>query len=235
MSDFAAAAARVARLEHGFLMAGRRWDLDVREPLAFDATWEQRLRADTLRRGVHHPPSGIDYFVFSRRQFQAIPPLAIGRMAWDNWLLYTARAERARLIDATRVVMIVHQRHDYDHVPGGLTAIMGEPARRNLELAGGPTHVFTLRDATHELTPAGLRRTLDPWHAWRHLVTLGLFYPILRRPARIFSRVHDLLRPWSGRLGIGARREARLIATWRRREVEDRAASPAVRLVEPPR
>ena len=42
------------------------------------------------------------------------------------------------VVDATRAVVGVHQRHDYAHVPGGFEeAHFGGEARRNEELAGG--------------------------------------------------------------------------------------------------
>src|SRR5579859_4244847 len=45
MEDFAAAVVRIAETEKNFLMVGRRWDTDVREPVDFTAAdWKTNLR-----------------------------------------------------------------------------------------------------------------------------------------------------------------------------------------------
>ena len=66
------------------------------------------------------------------------------------------------VVDATHDVRAVHQPHDYDHVAGGKEeAYYGEEAARNLELAGGKAHLYTLHDASHVLArqaPAQPRR-----------------------------------------------------------------------------
>ena len=51
--------------------------------------------------------------------------------------------------------MVVHQNHDYGYHPQGKQGVwQDEEARRNMELAGGARHLFTMDDATHRLTTA---------------------------------------------------------------------------------
>ncbi len=180
MSDFLLAVRRLAT-EASFLMVGRRWDLDLGEPLNFEqAGWEERLRTRAVRSGALHSVTGIDYFVFPRRLWGALPPLAVGRPAWDNWIIYHARARGVRVIDATRVVTAVHQNHDYLHHPEGETGFWeGPEAKRNRELAGGLRCLFTLADATHLLTPWSVRPALSMTHVKRRLVTTPQFFPFL--------------------------------------------------------
>lgn len=167
MSDFMAAVRRIPFRR--FLMAGRRWDLDLEQAWDFQPGWENRLREYTLRYGKLHPPVGIDYFVFTRGLWEDIPPFAIGRTAWDNWLIYEARARGAPLIDATRAVMAVHQNHDYAHVPGGFEeAWKGPEAERNRALMGDFDHLYTLTDATWFLTPRWLLPALTKEHRLWH-------------------------------------------------------------------
>lgn len=193
MSDFTRAVERVIPRKRPFLMVGQRWDIEVKEPLDFDPQWEERLRVHVARHGQLHPPTGMDYFLFRRGFWGKIPPFAIGRTVWDNWLIYSARSCGAAVIDATDVVMAVHQNHDYAHIPGGEAAAWkGLEARRNLDLAGGNERVFTLQDATHALTPGGLEWRLTKDHLRRHLHTVPILYPRLGRlllPGRRFLRL----------------------------------------------
>ncbi|CAK7059845.1 MAG: hypothetical protein DELT_01383 [Desulfovibrio sp.] len=101
-----------------FLIVGRRWDTDVRGPLSFDGDWPSRLEQIRLRGGVLGTPGAIDYFISPKELFTDMPPFAIGRLAWDSWLLNSATSRKIPLVDATRVVPIVHQNHDYAHLKG---------------------------------------------------------------------------------------------------------------------
>jgi hypothetical protein len=83
------------------------------------------------------------------------------------------------LIDATDSVMIVHQNHDYKHVPQGTGRTwMGPEADHNMAIAGRYRYWFSLDDATWLLTPRGL----VPARQLRHLRRLPATW-ILSRPA----------------------------------------------------
>jgi hypothetical protein len=153
LSDFLTAVRRI-RFRR-FLMVGQRWDMDLDHALDFTRPdWEADLRRQLTTRAVLHPPTGIDYFVFPRGLWGEVLPFAIGRTAWDNWLIYRARAQGAAVIDATQAVMIVHQNHDWSHIPGGeREAWKGPEAQRNRALAGNA--IFTLLDADWLLSSGG--------------------------------------------------------------------------------
>jgi hypothetical protein len=167
MSDFLPAVRRIPFRR--FLMVGQRWDVDLDHALDFSQpNWEAHLRRYVAKRGVLHPPTGIDYFVFPRGLWGEIPPFAIGRTAWDNWLIYRARAQGAAVVDATRAVMAVHQNHDWSHIPGGEREVWeGPEAQRNRNLANNA--IFTLHDATWLLTPHWLLPALTKEHLRRRL------------------------------------------------------------------
>lgn len=115
-----------------------------------------QTREDDRLRGA----AAIDWFVFPHDLYREVPPFAIGRACFDNWLVWQARQEGI-VVDATRDVAAVHQRHDYAHLGGGKEeAYYGEEAARNLELAGGKAHLFTIHDANHVLVDGRLRRNL---------------------------------------------------------------------------
>jgi hypothetical protein len=170
--DLAAALARVAHLDR-FLLCGRRWNLPVDRPLVFDADWAPRLRAAVACDGELAIPGAIDYFAFPRRMLGPLPPFAIGRVEWDQWLLFHTRALGAPLIDATPSVVAVHQNHGHDHLARVRHTAQRE-AERNRALA--LFHRLDLRDATHLLTPRGLQPTRDLVHLRRRLCSLPKFY-----------------------------------------------------------
>lgn len=171
LDDFLPGVERVSRSLGRFLMVGQRWDLEVTEALAFDPASQERLRIQLRESGQLHPPAGSDYFVFRKGEFEHMPPFALGRAGWDNWMIYAARAARLPVVDATESITIVHQSHDYRHLPNGQPHYRLPESEHNLRLAGGREMIFTLRDATwtmeatdlHRRTigPAGLARTLE--------------------------------------------------------------------------
>ena len=101
--------------ESNYLVAGQRFDLDIREKIDYNTTdWGKKILAKT-RNIKRHPPNGSDYFLFKRALFDDIPEFAVGRVGWDNWMLHNAQKNKIMTIDATRVITIIHQNHDYSH------------------------------------------------------------------------------------------------------------------------
>jgi hypothetical protein len=85
-----------------------------------------------------------------------MPDFTIGRAGWDNWMIYKARKEKWTVIDCTPSVMIVHQNHDYSHLPGGKPHYEHPDTNKNIRLAGGEANIrYTILDATHQLAPGG--------------------------------------------------------------------------------
>jgi hypothetical protein len=163
------AALRRTRSRPGVLI-GRRVDLAVDGELAFDDLSTGRLRGEAKRAGRTGTERQIDYLVFPRDIDWGLPPFAVGRPGWDNWLLYRARSLGLGVIDASGVVLAVHQRHDYDHVPGRSgESWQGPEAERNRELAAEMGHAYGLYDATHVLTERLLLPALGPRHLKRRL------------------------------------------------------------------
>ena len=164
MGDFIKAVERLPLLStrKQFLLAGRRWDIDLEKRLDFgDPDWEKLLLEDVQKRGRQRTPEWIDYFVFPRDLYNNLPPFAIGRTAFDNWLLWKARSLGAALVDASDVVMAIHQNHGYSHNPQGEKGIWeGPEAKRNRQLMGTWRHCYTMSHATHRLTSSGLKRNV---------------------------------------------------------------------------
>jgi len=177
MSDFLPAVQSIA--ERRCLLVGRRWDLDVNEPINFDnPNWEAALRDSLSKTGRLHRATGLDYFVYPRDLYGDMPPFAIGRTAWDNWIVFRTRSSGLPVIDASKSVTVVHQNHDYSHHPMGEEGVWkGIEAKRNSELLGGIYCSFNLWDATHILTPDGLKPALSIRHLYWRLQRLPETHP----------------------------------------------------------
>lgn len=153
--DFVERARQAAAQEKAFLLVGQRWDLNIQEKLDFSGDYESRIRADMKARARRHPAGGSDYFVFPREIFTEIPEFAIGRSGWDNWMFYEARYRGWKLIDCSNVIDIIHQDHDYAHLPGGLSHYRQAESAENIKAAGGMRNIFTLLDCDAEMRSDG--------------------------------------------------------------------------------
>jgi len=213
MNDFISAIRQIQQPQ--FLLVSHRWDIDVKEPIDFDnPDRETGLRDQVKKEGKLHASSGIDFFIFRRGLYDNVPPFAIGRGGWDNWLVYHAYAARVPVIDITRMVTSIHQNHDYMHLPGGADAIWKGPERdRNIQLMEGMDHAFTLDNANYLLTPRGLRPAATPKHLYYRmrafvvlrphfhflLVLFKLFEKTLRAPNFFGQRVARCWRNVTGK------------------------------------
>jgi len=91
-SGFTSTVSRVAEATDTFLMIGRRWDLCIWEELDFIVpSWEETLLNRAYQQGFLHENTGIDYFAFRKGLYDEILPFAVGRTAWDNWLIWYAK------------------------------------------------------------------------------------------------------------------------------------------------
>jgi len=159
MTSFVEAAKQVVELKDNFVLLSQRWDLDVTQPIEFTSGWQDRLSFIVNRQGTLHRPAGSDFFLFPHSSFREVPPFAIGRAGWDNWMIYKARRENWPVIDGTPSMMIVHQNHDYSHLPGGKPHYEHPDTNENIRLAGGTAAVrYTILDSTHQLVDGKLSR-----------------------------------------------------------------------------
>ena len=159
MSDFVEAAKQVVKLKENFVLLSQRWDLDVIHPIEFTEGWETHLRERVKTKGQLHKPAGSDFFLFPLSSFLEVPDFAIGRAGWDNWMIYQARKENWPVIDGTPSLMIVHQNHDYSHLPGGKPHYEHPDTNENIRLAGGTAAVrYTILDSNYQLVGRKLSR-----------------------------------------------------------------------------
>lgn len=159
MPDFLEAARRSRLQRDTFVLLSQRWDLDITQPFDFNDDWQNRLSSMVHRQGSLHRPAGSDFFLFPRSCYTDIPDFTIGRAGWDNWMIYKARKEGWAVIDCTPSVMIVHQNHDYSHLPNAKSHHTHPETDENIRLAGGEAHTrYTIVDSTHQLVDGKLAR-----------------------------------------------------------------------------
>lgn len=159
MPDFVEAARKVKSLRPEFVLLSQRWDYDITSPLDFTEWWQSRLREDVRKQNQLHRPAGSDFFLFPKSCYTDIPNFTIGRAGWDNWMIYKARKENWAVIDCTPSVMIVHQNHDYSHLPGAKPHYEHPETNENIRMAGGQANIrYTILDSTHQLADGKLIR-----------------------------------------------------------------------------
>ena len=159
MPDFVSAAKQAATLKDKFVLLSQRWDYDITSPIDFAEGWQSRLREDVRKQNQLHRPAGSDFFLFPRSCYADVPAFTIGRAGWDNWMIYNARRQNWSVIDCTPSVMIVHQNHDYSHLPGAKPHYEHPDTDVNISLAGGQANVrYTILDSTHQLADGKLTR-----------------------------------------------------------------------------
>ena len=158
MPDFVKAAKQTMSLRDKFVLLSQRWDLDVTRPIDFSSGWVEGLISMVRDQGILHRPAGSDFFLFPGSCYTDVPSFTIGRAGWDNWMIYKARREGWPVIDCTPSVMIVHQNHDYRHLPGGMSHHTLPETDENIRLAGGEAAIrYTILDATHRLVDGRLQ------------------------------------------------------------------------------
>jgi hypothetical protein len=159
MPDFIDAARRSRLQRDKFVLLSQRWDYDITASLDFSEGWESRLGESVRKQNQLHRPAGSDFFLFPKTCYTDIPNFAIGRAGWDNWMIYKARQQKWSVIDCTPSVMIVHQNHDYSHLPGGKSHYEHPDTTENIRLAGGHAAIrYTILDSTHQLVAGNLAR-----------------------------------------------------------------------------
>ena len=207
MDDFLRALKGVREKHSRFLMVGRRWDIEMPEPWDFlQASWRSRLQGVALMRGVQRSEEWIDYFAFSKGLYGAsVPPMVVGRVHWDQWLVWKALHSKAPVVDASRSVIAVHQNHDYSYHPNGRAGVWhGIEADENYRLAGNGRHLRRISDATEVMHAARIRSNAGrrQWSAARRTAKhcQRFVYCDVLQPIAFFF--YDITRPIRHALGL---------------------------------
>lgn len=118
--DFALALEAIADIERPFVV-GQRWDIDP------------GAAAETAKL---HPPSAVDYFIFRRGTLGEIPPFAVGRTCYDNWLVWAAvHRWDLMVIDATEAITAIHVNHSHPEYGSKEKMLASQERQENVRLA----------------------------------------------------------------------------------------------------
>jgi hypothetical protein len=176
----------VSEQANHFLMVGQRFDLEIKSRLEFTPGWDKKLASQNEIDGKLHPRGGSDYFIFPSDCYQSVPDFAIGRAGWDNWMIYEARHKGWWVIDATEDIHIIHQNHDYSHLPDGKPHYKLPETFENVRLAGGSRTIFTLMDTDTILEHGRLSK---PGWNWKKFLREIEVFPLLRVKSYALAQV----------------------------------------------
>ena len=188
-----------------FLLVGQRWDLEVTNEITGGLDQFLALKRIIPFKGDLHQPMGSDYFIFPRECYLDIPDFAIGRAGWDNWFIFKSRWEGWPVIDCTHDVTIVHQNHDYRHLPGGQPHYRLPETKENVKQGGGEHTIFTLFDSQYELVngklikrKAMIKKLLREFEIFplTHLrsQSLGRFFYLIARPRKAYAELRNIFK-----------------------------------------
>ena len=178
----------------GFLITGRR--IEMQEGVSFARGSDfypflsENMNSWNVGRFDH-----MDYFVFKRGIFSELPPLIVGRGAYDNALVAYCLRGRVPVIDASEGLPVIHPFHGHGHQKGGKKEVYdGNDAmlnRKRHDIIHSPPTLF---EAGLILGEKGLRRNrwrggiLRRWEAaLRYVYKLKLLSYALRVPARLLD------------------------------------------------
>lgn len=134
-----------------FLMIGRRYDYSIKTPLDFSEGWQRRLKSAVWSDGNLHPAYGIDYFGFRRGLYGGMPPFAVGRAAWDNWLVWYPLRKGIPVVNVTPYYVCVHLGRQ-------IAKPKGNPEREYNRSLVPKNKRATIDDATWHYTKRGLKK-----------------------------------------------------------------------------
>lgn len=142
-----------------FLLTGRRYNLHTGEQLTFSPGWESRLKQRIKHESKLYRYGALDYFVFTRDINWHMPPLILGRTAWDNWIVYQARKLKIPVIDASSIITAIHQQHDFLPQTQQSKVWFERERQCNWQLIGDRRKFFNVKDADWLMKSNGLQRT----------------------------------------------------------------------------
>lgn len=173
-----------------FLASTRRVDLEVMSMIDVDERSHSELRDRAARAGSLGSQWAIDVFILPTALPLQLPPFAVGRPGWDNWLISHAREKGWAVVDLTPDAVVFHQKHDYQHVPGGTgLTFEGPEAAQNRALAGDIEDLCSLDCATHVVKGGKIRRAVRYANLRATTIRFARRHPPLDRMVRLLSPV----------------------------------------------
>ena len=143
--NFGQAVETIAEEFASFLFISRRVGVAVDWRIDFSPTWFVDIAALDRKK---YTPSAIDFFCYRGGWLRNVPQFGIGRSAWDNWIVGTAKQAKIPIVDGTQFVKAFHQEHEKQRRPKQMAR---NRALFKAEIKGSGD----LTEATHRLTKDG--------------------------------------------------------------------------------
>ena len=138
-----------------FLMMSHRYRQWVREYIDFsNPLWYMDSFGKCEKHGAfknctwtRDSSRAVDYFAFTRETWAKVRLLefAVGRPAYDNWLVSKAALSSTPIISATEVMRSLHQNHNYKHITAAATSSEKYITGKNAELFSNPLADYNRR------------------------------------------------------------------------------------------
>lgn len=149
-SDLSPVVERVSGTFPGnFVVVGKRRALHIQESIDFsNPDWESILRDRVLRTKFLDNNAAKDYIIFRRPLGIPVPNFIMGYPWYDTWFVWAVLQANYPVVDATHVLMVVHQKHGFpegsvdarEETPGGQHNLRIGRKSLNLDGKGGITH-----------------------------------------------------------------------------------------------
>lgn len=118
---------------------------DHARPFVIGQRWDVSLGHLDKRKLHHH--RGADYFLYRKGTLDEIPLFAVGRTAYDNWLIWAALKKwNMVVIDATQTITALHLNHSRPEMKKG-KVLWGQERAQNLRLANECERWYGIKDA----------------------------------------------------------------------------------------
>lgn len=193
-NDFFDTAIKIQKLFNRFLIIGQRINLDVWDYVDFDSGKKVRqLIKEAKLNGQLHGPTGIDYFIYSRGLWEEIPKFALGRFVWDHWLVWKARKNKAAIVDASSVILAIHQNHNYTHVGGLQSGQFKIEFQLNEKIAGFDKRV--IKDANFKITSNGVKRNINLTRMFQTRLKPYIESDLVQKVVKIKAKIFNKYRP----------------------------------------
>jgi hypothetical protein len=127
-------------------------------------------------------------------------------------MIYRTRILHWRAIDASQAITVIHQNHDYSHLPGNRPPYRLPETMKNIRLAGGRRTILLLTDTDHHVVDDKIQRV--PVRGKKLAREIELF-PLLKLHSNALAEIFYIFfhprKAWNewrgriaGRLGLSA-------------------------------
>ena len=145
-----------------YLLMGQRRPVVVSKEIVGKNHWQTRVQKMIKAQKSTPRLGSSDFFTFPKAVYFPMPAFAAGRMYWDRWLIFYAKALSISIINATETITAVHQQHypnPNDHQYG--EAKLGKEAKINGTLLGHRIYCLSIYDADFKLKKKGLEKPVN--------------------------------------------------------------------------